>query len=108
MLTSEISMPSRASWLLSRLQKAHHVVVYMVSGCAIGCSPSACRYELHITNTSELQVLPSRTGPRGNRAALPAYGEHPEGSAGRPALPLTAIGRHAAPRHKRWPSTGSS
>jgi hypothetical protein len=28
-------MPSRASWLFSRLQNAHHTVVYMVSGCAM-------------------------------------------------------------------------
>src|SRR5580698_3377009 len=34
MLISAISMPSVASCLLSLRQKAHHVVVYMVSGCA--------------------------------------------------------------------------
>src|SRR5580698_7700850 len=34
MLISAISTPSRASWLLSLRQKAHHVVVYIVSGCA--------------------------------------------------------------------------
>src|SRR6201996_8207062 len=32
MSTSVISIPSRASWALSRLQNAHHWVVYMVSG----------------------------------------------------------------------------
>src|SRR6185437_10867951 len=81
MLISAISMPSRASWLLSRLQKAHHVVVYMVSGCAIGCSPSACRYELHITNTSERQVLPARTAASRDyeaRAAPASVGERPD------------------------------
>src|ERR1022692_1417066 len=35
MSTSAISMPSRASWVFSRLQNAHHGVVYMVSGCVI-------------------------------------------------------------------------
>jgi hypothetical protein len=32
-------MPSAASWRFSRLQNAHHVVVYMVSGCVIGRPP---------------------------------------------------------------------
>src|SRR5215469_13185848 len=60
MFTSVISIPSAASWLLSLRQKAHHVVVYIVSGCATLALPIEFVLD-NFTNVRAGRALPSQT-----------------------------------------------
>src|SRR5580704_2823806 len=64
MFTSVISMPSAASWLFSLRQKAHQVVVYIVSGCATAALPIH-NVQDNFTNATEARALPGH--PRRRR-----------------------------------------
>src|SRR6201995_1046668 len=61
MSTSVISIPSRASWALSRLQNAHHWVVYMVSGADTCCLLHPCETPVPAVATpNHVQPFPCR------------------------------------------------
>ena len=64
-------MPSAASWLLSRRQKAHHVVVYIVSGCGTLTLPLRKASLLNCTNAGGPCALPaSERGERHRHAEV--------------------------------------
>src|SRR5215472_13081338 len=98
MLTSVISIPSAASWLLSLRQKAHQVVVYMVSGSATLVLPLATSKTTLLTS-AVLAHFPARAADVG---AMRKYVVMRQGPiAGRCERQPTGDGVHVPERRAR-------
>src|SRR6188472_3245166 len=89
MSTSATSIPSRASWLFSRRQNAHHCVVYIVTG-----SDTHCSHHLNLVPLSQ-----QRDGVPASRTAkqLPRVGGLGEDGADRRYSVTTAPEPPAGP-----------